>query len=281
MFDDDLGNILEALGLGLRKGRGALVEFGAEVRVDGRPCRLAVSGDGSIIAAMWPRKLVLLQPRGIGARLELSWEELKAALPVVRYWKAHREDLVFLGSSSSGFPAGRGGAWYYQPPGKGAERVMIGRQSMGHHRGRSFTGGKERRLLKRPRTVAPGVCVTAEAWHAGETAVEVPFEGVLVGETYRVSSDLELCGDRDRATLLRCSYAPGAVEDLGTFDEFTASWKREHGGRRPGGKEVFGFIRQHRDNCERLANEGGHVRLHPFDGEILSKLLKCRKRNKR
>jgi hypothetical protein len=273
MPETDLDKLLQMLGLWDSEGSGKVVELGGQIRVDGKACSLAVSGDGSIHAVLFPGN-ALLQRRGSSAKIRLTRSELRAVIPILKYWKRRRHSLAYLDSSSAGYPAGMGGAWYYRPPGKDSKRKTVGSSCMGHGKGKSFTGVRELRPLSKPRRASTGVNVISETWHVGETSVDVPFEGVLVRETYRVARGLELRGEREEAILARLSWQPGAQNKLKSFAVFVREWKSRHRGRRPTPDAVWKFRCQQEAQIEKLASGDDGILLYPRNVPFLEKLLK-------
>ena len=269
--------VLHLLGLWNSEGAGKAVEFGGQIRFDGKTCNLAVSGDGALMAVIFYDEILIRRRRG-SAKISLTPEELTAVIPVLACWEQRRHSLTYLDSSSAGFPAGRGGAWYYRRPGKDSQRTQVGSSTMGHRSGKGFTGVRELRILERPRRLSGNTCIFAEAWHVGETSVDVPFDGVLVSEVFRVAEGLDLQGDREQSLLRRRTWKPGAIATLSNFASFTREWGREHKGERPTPEATWRFLGVQREQIKELATGEDGILVYPRHVPFFRELLKLSRR---
>jgi len=272
-----LDELLESLDLWNSEGAGKTVEFGGRIRFDGKVCRLAVSGDGSLMAVLF-RDQVLIRRRRASASISLMQAELAAAIPVIACWEKRRHSLTYLDSSSAGFPAGMGGAWYHRPPGRDSKRTRVGSTAMGHRRGKGFTGARELRLLKRARRVSPRKSIIADVWHVGETSVDVPFEGVLISEVFRVAKGLELQGEREHALLLRRTWQPGAADKLVAFASFRRAWEDKHKGKMLTPEATWAFLEEQRAQIKELTTGEDGILIYPRHCSFFRALLKLSRR---
>jgi hypothetical protein len=141
--------------------------------------------------------------------LVVKASELRPLAAACRDWARYRDEWAAFYFSTSGYPAGMGGASYYRPPGADAERVFIGSVCLGRERGKALEGRDEHVLLEAPRAIAPSVVVVGEIWRIGEQ--HGPKRGSLVGLRYRVGEGLFLDAERTGARLWR-QQGDGEVE---------------------------------------------------------------------
>lgn len=152
---------------------------------------------------------------GDGLGLCLDLEELRRVASACDVWERTRDEWAAFFSSAAGLPGGYGTAFYYRPPGAGAQLVSIGRQLMGHRRGGELVGRDERVKLSPSAIVAPNVRAVAEIWRRGEA--HGPAEGSLVGRRYTLGHGLAIDAQREELRIRRGRRELVLEKDEGPF----------------------------------------------------------------
>jgi len=142
---------------------------------------------------------------GRGANgLDLDADELRPLAIAAADWQRRRTAWAAFYFSCGGYPAGCGGASWYQPPGPSSRRVKIGESVMGNRTGADLVG-RDQVVAIHPRALGARVRVIAELWRRGE--VQGPAEGALVGLRYEFGSGARLDAKREGAKVWRAGGA--------------------------------------------------------------------------
>lgn len=190
------------LGDGLAGREPRLVEVGREM-AGGRPKRrLFVWSTRRIGAAVEGGRVSIR--RNLGAvgdgPLVLSKAQLHALDAACTDWAERRDRWAAYWASCAGYPAGYGGAWYYQAPGGDTKREQIGSSSMGGRRGKEFTGRDVTRPLGVAVLTPTGASIVGEIRREGESAGPGRIE--IVGAVYALGGNARLDARRHDADLV-------------------------------------------------------------------------------
>jgi hypothetical protein len=182
---------------------------GAETRVRSE----LVAPGGRLAASSQDAEIRLARRLGIaGSRegLGLLPADVRMLGAALDDWVRVRDSWASFRHSCAGFKPGHGGAWYFTPPGAGAERVRVAVHAFGVPRtGEPFRGVERPHELLRPVAVAPGVFVVRELRRTGE--VLTPPAGLRTGLVYAIGLALELTAWREEARLARNQRAAASA----------------------------------------------------------------------
>ena len=193
----DLFDVVEAAGA--TRDEPMLIEV-ATARARGRaPRRGFVWSTGRVIATVGDGRVRIARRLGVMSDgLALDLDELHALALATADWAAQRERWAAFYFSCSGYPAGCGGAYWYEPPGA-APRQKLGTHTIGGRTGEQLVGRDELVAIA-PSTTSRAPAI-AEIWRRGER--HGPSAGSLVGLRYRLAPGLQLDAKRDEAVVAR------------------------------------------------------------------------------
>lgn len=149
----------------------ALIEV-ARTRRGGRIDRTVYAwSTGRIIAVVGAEGVTLERRRGVncGGSLAVEWRDLESLANVVDDWSARRASWSAFYVSTAGYPAGFGGAAYYQRAGADGVPIVIGRELFGRPReGEWLRGREEVRPIASPECIDAMTEIDAQIWRLGE-----------------------------------------------------------------------------------------------------------------
>jgi hypothetical protein len=179
---------------------------------------LVCYSNGRIGAEIKKDKATLRRKRGFIGEGEviLKLKELRILDSLCKHWVKNRSCWAAFFSSSAGYPAGLGGAWYYQAPGEYSKPIKIGSRIMSSKEGEEFSGQDTERLLPKPITLSGGAIYFADLWRIGEKQGNP--NGELTGQAYRIGKNITVYARRDN---LRIEKKDGSTAiEAGPEDEF-------------------------------------------------------------
>lgn len=182
----DLADILEAAAP--RQGPPQLVEVSRALTRG----RVATTGyfwsSGRISATVGTHGVHVRRRSGVTSPgLELEAATIQRLALACREWSRRREEWAAFYDSGSGYPPGYGGgACYYQAPGRGGDRITVGRRGcLGHGQEGADLVGTEEVVAVAPQRRQRAV-VVGELWRRGER--QGPEAGSLVGLRYELGA---------------------------------------------------------------------------------------------
>lgn len=212
-----MGDLDFILGLGeegeSRYQRPRLVEVGRTLVGGKAQRRIFVWSTRRIGASFGDGRISIDRQLGLVGKgpVDLTIAGLGALNSACADWKDRRDGWAAFWASSAGYPAGFGGAWYYQAAGKTSRRIKVGSSTIGGKEGREFVGKDERRALAKPLAIARGVEIEAEIWRVGESFGNP--KGEKIGVVYRLADAARFEAQRHEAILRKGSRFIGIEPD--------------------------------------------------------------------
>ncbi len=176
-----------------RDGEPCLIELGRALDGKGAASVGYFWSTGRIGAGVGPGGVRIRRRFGVmgkgerGNDLTLEASELRALEHACHDWARRRDEWAAFYFSTSGYPAGFGGASYYQPPGKDSSAIKLGSEGIGGRQGKGLVGSDDVVPLPDAVAVGAGASVVAELWRRGER--HGPRQGVLQGVRYALCDD--------------------------------------------------------------------------------------------